>query len=141
MNHEEAARLLDPETHQEAVISYIGDNDFRLSVIVEACRMGAKALRETTYRKCIVSDKELYQLALSTLGADAQTVMVFEEMAELQKELCKHARGAENRKAIAEEIADVLIMLEQMMILHNCEDLVFQYKQEKKDRLEKRLRG
>lgn len=88
-----------------------------------------------------MSDKELYRLALETWGPDAQTVMVFEEMSELQKELCKHARGKDNQDHIAEEIADVLIMLEQMMILHNCEDLVFQYKQEKKNRLEKRLRG
>lgn len=88
-----------------------------------------------------MSDKELYRIALETWGPDAQTVMVFEEMSELQKELCKHARGKDNQDHIAEEIADVLIMLEQMMILHNCEDLVFQYKQEKKNRLEKRLRG
>lgn len=87
-----------------------------------------------------MSEKELYQLALSKYGSEAQTVMVFEEMSELQKELCKHARGADNQEHIAEEIADVLIMLEQMMILHNCKDLVFRYKQEKKSRLEKRLR-
>ena len=38
----------------------------------------------------------LWPLALAALekwGADAQTLMVFEEMAELQKELCKNARG------------------------------------------------
>ena len=43
--------------------------------------------------------------ALETYGADAQTLMVFEEFSELQKELCKHARGKENRLEIAEEIA------------------------------------
>lgn len=88
-----------------------------------------------------MSEKELYRLALSKYGTEAQTLMVFEEMAELQKELCKHARGATNRDHIAEEIADVLIMLDQMMILHECEDLVFQYKRGKKKRLENRLRG
>lgn len=87
-----------------------------------------------------MSEKDLYRLALSTYGPDAQTVMVFEEMAELQKELCKHARGSPNREAIAEEIADVLIMLEQMIVLYDCEDSVFRHKQEKKCRLEKRLR-
>lgn len=87
-----------------------------------------------------MSEKELYNLALSKYGAEAQTVMVFEEMSELQKELCKHARGADNQEHIAEEIADVLIMMDQMMILHKCKDLVFKYKQEKKIRLEKRLR-
>lgn len=84
--------------------------------------------------------KELYRLALSTYGAQAQTMMVMEEMAELQKELCKHARGKENRAQIAEEIADVQIMLEQMELLHDCEGLVAGFKAQKLDRLEKRLR-
>lgn len=84
--------------------------------------------------------KELYSLALSTYGAQAQTMMVMEEMAELQKELCKHARGRENRAQIAEEIADVQIMLEQMELLHDCEGLAAGFKAQKLDRLEKRLR-
>ena len=49
--------------------------------------------------------------------------MMFEEMAELQKELCKNARGKDNRAEIAEEIADVHIMLDQMEILPNCKEL------------------
>lgn len=77
--------------------------------------------------------------ALDLWGADAQTVMVFEEMAELQKELCKHARGKDNQEAIAEEIADVQIMLEQMMILHNCESLTAEYRQYKMGRLQARI--
>ena len=64
---------------------------------------------------------KIYCEALNKWGAEAQTLMGFEEMSELQKELCKHARGKDNREAIAEEIADVQIMLEQMMILHDCE--------------------
>ncbi len=34
--------------------------------------------------------------ALQTYGAESQTLMLFEEMSELQKELCKHARGRNN---------------------------------------------
>ena len=83
---------------------------------------------------------DVLDLALSTYGAQAQTMMVMEEMAELQKELCKHARGKENRAQIAEEIADVQIMLEQMELLHDCEGLVAGFKAQKLDRLEKRLR-
>ena len=64
--------------------------------------------------------KELYRRAIDTYGPDAQTRMVMEEMAELQKELCKNSRGADNLASIAEEIADVEIMLEQMMVLHDC---------------------
>lgn len=87
-----------------------------------------------------MTNTELYSLALSTYGAEAQTLMVMEEMAELQKELCKHARGKDNQLAIAEEIADVLIMLGQMIVLHGCEEIVAQYKQKKLERLKERLK-
>lgn len=78
--------------------------------------------------------------ALDTYGAEAQTLMMFEEMSELQKELCKHARGADNRENIAEEIADVLIMLDQMMILHDCAGAVAEYRHRKITRLAERLK-
>ena len=74
-------------------------------------------------------EREILEAALETYGAEAQTLMVFEEMAELQKELCKYARTEDERLKkicrdhIAEEIADVEIMLEQMKILHGCEEL------------------
>ncbi len=68
--------------------------------------------------------REILSDALKTYGAEAQTLMVMEEMSELTKELCKHARGADNTDAIAEEIADVYIMLNQMEILHKVEDRV-----------------
>lgn len=83
--------------------------------------------------------QEVYRLALDTWGADAQTLMAFEEMSELQKELCKHARGRDNREKISEEIADVLIMLDQMMILHDCKQAVKEWKQRKLKRLAGRL--
>lgn len=86
-------------------------------------------------------DNDTLRGALDTYGADAQTLMLFEEMAELQKELCKHARGRDNREAIAEEIADVQIMLAQMTMLHDCAVLVDEYIAIKLDRLRKRLKA
>lgn len=86
-----------------------------------------------------VTTEEIYNIALDTYGADAQTLMVFEEMSELQKELCKWARGADNREAIAEEIADVQIMLEQMIMLHDIKREVTIYKHDKVVRLGRRL--
>ena len=50
-------------------------------------------------------EADIYRAALEKWGADAQTLMVFEEMAELQKELCKNARGKDNRGSIAEELS------------------------------------
>lgn len=77
--------------------------------------------------------------ALDQYGLRAQTMMVFEEMAELQKELCKRSRGADNKANIAEEIADVLIMLEQMILAYNCAGMVQVQIGEKLRRLKKRL--
>lgn len=77
--------------------------------------------------------------ALKTYGAEAQIRMAFEEMAELQKELCKHSRGDENIPHIAEEIADCLIMLEQMQILFCCKAQVDDFISVKLKRLEQRM--
>ena len=63
---------------------------------------------------------ETCKAALETYGALSQTNGMFEGRSELQKELCKNARGKRNTLDIAEEIADVQIMLEQMIILHDC---------------------
>lgn len=88
-----------------------------------------------------MSEQEVFRAAIDKWGAGAQTLMVFEEMAELQKELCKHARGADNVEHIAEEIADVQIMLEQMIVLHGCEEAVRGYRRSKVERLKIRIRG
>lgn len=82
-----------------------------------------------------MDEQKIYRAALAAWGADAQTLMVFEEMAELQKELCKAARGRDNREQIAEEIADVEIMLEQMKVLHDCADAAAAYRESKLRRL------
>ncbi len=77
--------------------------------------------------------------ALRTWGAEMQSVVAAEELSELQKELCKSMRGENNADAIAEEIADVQIMLEQMMLLHDCRDAVDEWRRRKLERLEQRL--
>lgn len=86
------------------------------------------------------TDNEILKAALDTYGAEAQTLMLFEEMSELMKELCKHARGKDNRVCIAEEIADVRIMLDQMAMLHDCEDDAELYRELKIKRLGERIR-
>ncbi len=45
MTHEEAARILDPETSQDALLEY-GGEEARLEACNEACRVAAKVLRE-----------------------------------------------------------------------------------------------
>lgn len=84
--------------------------------------------------------RETCQMALDTWGAEPQTRMVFEEMAELQKELCKYARGQSDKYKIASEIADVLIVIEQMILLHDCRDEVESEREFKLQRLANNLK-
>ena len=77
--------------------------------------------------------------AITVYGEQHQQAMLLEEMAELQKEICKRWRGAENINEIAEEIADVQIMLDQMMILFCCAGRVKTFRANKLRRLERRI--
>lgn len=82
---------------------------------------------------------EILKNALSHYGGNMQMIIAMEEMAELIKELSKFLRGAHNEDAIAEEIADVRIMLDQMEILFDCAGAAAAYQAAKVERLRKRL--
>ena len=79
------------------------------------------------------------QRALDTYGSALQIVVTMEEMSELQKELCKYLRGKYSPASIAEEIADVEIMLDQMKMLFCCADDVSSVRRRKVERLKERL--
>jgi len=87
------------------------------------------------------SEKKIFARALDHFGIRAQIMMVFEEMSELQKELCKLVRGRKTLMeiAIAEEITDVEIMLDQMKLHFKLEELVSKFREEKVNRLDDRL--
>lgn len=76
--------------------------------------------------------------ALATFGIEAQTKMLFEEMAELQNALCKLDRGRATSEDVITEIADVMIMCRQMA-LHFGEDKVQEEINNKALRLADRL--
>ena len=65
----------------------------------------------------------IIQKAIETYGADLQKQVAIEEMSELTKEICKDFRGKGNREHILEEIADVQIMLYQLMAMYNISEL------------------
>lgn len=87
-------------------------------------------------------EKEIDTLsqAIKQHGAPTQTIKAIEEMSELQKELCKHLADKNNVSEIAEEIADVEIMLTQMKLIFGCAFEVIEWKKKKIDRLADRLR-
>lgn len=86
-----------------------------------------------------INETEVLQRALDTYGSVLQIVVTMEEMSELQKELCKDLRGRGSIEHIAEEIADVEIMLEQMKMLFCCTDAVRNERRRKVERLKARL--
>lgn len=86
-----------------------------------------------------IDESAVLQRALDTYGSALQIVVTIEEMSELQKELCKYLRGKHSPASIAEEIADVEIMLEQMKMLFCCADDVRSIRRRKVERLKERI--
>lgn len=81
----------------------------------------------------------VYEAAIAKWGAEAQAWMVIEEMSELAKELCKARRGKNDPVALADEVADVTIMLEQVRLMFGLNDLVSERMDAKIKRLCARL--
>lgn len=81
----------------------------------------------------------IFRKALTHYGPEAQIKMLYEEMAELQLAVCKNGRGADNLDNIAEEIADVGIMLDQMRLLFGAGPLSEIKRGEKVARLAERM--
>ena len=59
-----------------------------------------------------------YKQAIQTYGVRPQKLMAIEEMSELTKEICKDFRGMLDREHLIEEMADVMIMLNQMLLMY-----------------------
>ena len=72
-------------------------------------------------------------------GKDMQLNICIEEMSELIKELCKVKRGKPNRDNIAEEMADVRIIMEQLSIIFDNDAEVDKWYRFKINRLYERL--
>lgn len=85
--------------------------------------------------------KKVYQAALRKWGTDLQTMMAVEEMSELTKEICKIKRGKMDLDALADEIADVTIMLEQLREIYGLNDAVCDHMDAKILRLQRRVGG
>lgn len=81
-------------------------------------------------------EKLLYMRAIAEFGAENQKKMLFEELAELQNAVCKYDRGRGSKDSIAEEIADVRIMIEQIIRIYRIpEEQVEVWKNKKLARL------
>ena len=85
-------------------------------------------------------DKLILYAAINHYGKPAQTLQFFEEVAEFEKEICKNNRGFDNKDELAEEFADLQIMLDQIKIMYDIKDSQIEMiMQEKLERLKKRI--
>lgn len=104
---------------------------------IDALRQANEGLR---FNLSSQEGDEICRAALETFGKSSQMQVAIEEMSELTKELCKNGRGQENTTHIAEEIADVEIMLQQMVILFDCAGQVETFRRYKLERLATRIK-
>lgn len=89
-----------------------------------------------------MNKEELFSIAIRTYGAEAQVNQGIEEMAELIQAVNKFRRNSEvkNLDNIAEEIADVEIMMDQYKQIYGITDRTIQrLKNQKLYRLADRL--
>lgn len=87
----------------------------------------------------VVTPNEIYQRVCDTYGVDAQLTKAIEELSELIKEICKDKSGEGKSDQIAEEVADVEIMCEQLRFIYDFDKAVDKWKEYKLKRLAKRL--
>ena len=91
-----------------------------------------------------MTEKDLFAEAVRQWGVDAQVSMAIEEMAELTKALCKMKRQdyrwgnvgqlRSNWESLAEEVADVELMLDQIKYMFEIHSTI-EYKEQKLERL------
>lgn len=84
-----------------------------------------------------MSEREILNMVIRRFGEIAQEKMAIEECSELIQAICHKHRGREHN--IAEEIADVEIVLEQLKIINGCHQEVADIHQTKIRRLCHRL--
>lgn len=78
--------------------------------------------------------------AIKRYGKEEQITVAIEELSELTKELCKAKRGIGHQDHIAEEIADVRIVLDELMIIYDNRHRVSNWYNAKLRRLADRIK-
>lgn len=86
----------------------------------------------------MIDQESLYRKAITCYGFPAQAAMAVEECSELTNAICKFRRGRVSDDDIITEIADVMIMCEQLASYFGKEKIELE-KERKLERLKERL--
>lgn len=148
----------DPEAFDEAMAENLQYGTEELDGLIATfytVSWGAAELREwlkayETHGLPTTMQPEVLQNAVDTYGKEAQVDVAIEEMSELIKALLKNRRAEHSpeawdyektRQNIFEEIADVVIMLTQLLMIFGGRDAVQKAIDAKVERLATRLAG
>ena len=130
----------------QKTIQSIGGTYYHHITIDRAQTLEALRLYEDRFEQLPSVRPETLKAAVAKYGQSAQVDMAIEEMSELTKALCKERRTqliqgkhAEAVSNIAEEIADVAIMLWQLILMFDCDGEVQRQVDFKITRLAQRL--
>lgn len=155
---EDAEELADDEVFDDVMLEagYYGtDNMEGVCSILYTALWGMAEVREwlkvyETHGLPTTMQPEVLQSAVDTYGKEAQVDVAIEEMSELIKALLKNRRAEHSpeawdyektRQNIFEEIADVVIMLTQLLMIFGGRDAVQKAIDAKVERLATRLAG
>ena len=149
---EDAEELADDETFDDIMLEagYYGTDEMEgVCSILYTVLWGAAELREwlKTYETTglpTTAQPEVLKQAIEVYGTNAQVDVAIEEMSELTKALLKLRRAgsagwADAKESVFEEMADVVIMLTQLMMIYDGRKAVQQFIDAKVKRLAGRL--
>ena len=87
-----------------------------------------------------VNNREMCVMLVDRFGKKLQLTIAIEEMSELTKEICKMLRGGglECTEGFKEELADVLVMMEQCRIMFGIS--YYEINERAKNKLERAMR-
>ena len=86
-----------------------------------------------------MTNTEVYRKAITHFGKNHQIAKALEELGELQVALARYLVGRGDPENIAEELADVEIMCEQLEMIFINRAKVLKIKQDKTDRLRRKI--
>lgn len=86
-----------------------------------------------------LNKEQICREALEHFGWPAQRLKFYEEIGELMVELARFDIGRSTEFSISEEIADVLILLEQLAIHYDCQEFVKDWTHAKLFNLKERI--
>ena len=104
------------------------------------CSCGCSVCTNVPHGIKPMTEEEILRGVQEECGQSYEMVVAIEELSELTKELCKDMRDQGDEEAIAEEMADVEIMLAHLKLIYKNADMVAEWRGRKLRELEKMLR-